>query len=122
VPDSRRLDGVRIVSGVAVARVNTRTPSRALQECACSGTGTAVSVPAGCRPTVASRSSAVREDAVWTPDGVDADHVEGRSIGGLGALVGGTTSPTITDEAYERLDALERDDESFTDTILRLTG
>lgn len=34
----------------------------------------------------------------------------------------GTTSLTITDDAYERLKAHKRDDESFTDTILRLTG
>lgn len=33
-----------------------------------------------------------------------------------------TKSLTITDEAYERLKAHKRDDESFTDTILRLTG
>lgn len=34
----------------------------------------------------------------------------------------GTTSLTITEEAYDRLKAHKRDDESFTDTILRLTG
>lgn len=34
----------------------------------------------------------------------------------------GTTSLTITDEAYERLKGCKREGESFTDTILRLTG
>lgn len=34
----------------------------------------------------------------------------------------GTKSLTITEDAYERLKAHKRDDESFTDTILRLTG
>lgn len=34
----------------------------------------------------------------------------------------GTKSLTITDEAYERLKERKRDDESFTDAILRLTG
>ena len=34
----------------------------------------------------------------------------------------GTKSLTITDEAYERLQEHKRDDESFTETILRLTG
>ena len=34
----------------------------------------------------------------------------------------GTKSLTITEDAYERLAAQKRDDESFTDTILRLTG
>ncbi|WP_435064169.1 antitoxin VapB family protein [Halobaculum sp. EA56] len=34
----------------------------------------------------------------------------------------GTKSLTITDEAYERLKADKREGESFTDTILRLTG
>lgn len=34
----------------------------------------------------------------------------------------GTKSLTITDEAYERLKEHKRDDESFTDAILRLTG
>jgi predicted CopG family antitoxin len=34
----------------------------------------------------------------------------------------GTKSLTITDEAYERLKEHKRDGESFTDTILRLTG
>ncbi|MCL9813565.1 antitoxin VapB family protein [Natranaeroarchaeum aerophilus] len=33
-----------------------------------------------------------------------------------------TKSLTITEEAYERLKAHKREDESFTDTILRLTG
>lgn len=33
----------------------------------------------------------------------------------------GTKSLTITEEAYERLRAKKREDESFTDTILRLT-
>jgi len=33
-----------------------------------------------------------------------------------------TKSLTITDEAYDRLKEHKRDDESFTDTILRLTG
>lgn len=33
----------------------------------------------------------------------------------------GTRSLTITDEAYERLEARKREGESFTDTILRLT-
>jgi len=33
----------------------------------------------------------------------------------------GTKSLTVTEEAYERLRALKREDESFTDTILRLT-
>jgi predicted CopG family antitoxin len=34
----------------------------------------------------------------------------------------GTKSLTITEEAYERLKEHKRDGESFTDTILRLTG
>ncbi len=34
----------------------------------------------------------------------------------------GTKSLTITEEAYDRLREHKRDDESFTDTILRLTG
>lgn len=34
----------------------------------------------------------------------------------------GTKSLTITDEAYERLRAYKRSDESFTEAILRLTG
>ncbi|WP_132057183.1 antitoxin VapB family protein [Halorussus amylolyticus] len=34
----------------------------------------------------------------------------------------GTKSLTITDEAYDRLKEHKQDDESFTDTILRLTG
>lgn len=34
----------------------------------------------------------------------------------------GTKSLTITEEAYERLKEHKREDESFTDTILRLTG
>lgn len=34
----------------------------------------------------------------------------------------GTKSLTITEEAYERLKAHKREGESFTDTILRLTG
>lgn len=34
----------------------------------------------------------------------------------------GTKSLTITEEAYDRLKAYQRDDESFTETILRLTG
>jgi predicted CopG family antitoxin len=34
----------------------------------------------------------------------------------------GTKSLTITEEAYERLKEHKRADESFTDTILRLTG
>jgi predicted CopG family antitoxin len=33
-----------------------------------------------------------------------------------------TKSLTITEEAYERLRAHKREDESFTDTILRLAG
>lgn len=33
----------------------------------------------------------------------------------------GTKSLTITEEAYDRLKAHKRADESFTDTILRLT-
>lgn len=33
-----------------------------------------------------------------------------------------TKSLTITEEAYERLKAHKRADESFTETILRLTG
>ena len=33
----------------------------------------------------------------------------------------GTRRLTITEEAYERLRALKRTDESFTDTVLRLT-
>ncbi|MFB6176070.1 MAG: antitoxin VapB family protein [Halobaculum sp.] len=33
-----------------------------------------------------------------------------------------TKTLTITEEAYERLRAHKRADESFTDTILRLTG
>lgn len=34
----------------------------------------------------------------------------------------GTKSLTITEEAYDRLREHKREDESFTDTILRLTG
>lgn len=34
----------------------------------------------------------------------------------------GTKSLTITEEAYERLREHKREEESFTDTILRLTG
>lgn len=34
----------------------------------------------------------------------------------------GTKSLTITEEAYEQLRAHKREGESFTDTILRLTG
>lgn len=34
----------------------------------------------------------------------------------------GTKSLTVTEEAYERLKAYKREDESFTDTILRITG
>lgn len=34
----------------------------------------------------------------------------------------GTKSLTITDEAYERLKEHKQNDESFTETILRLTG
>jgi len=34
----------------------------------------------------------------------------------------GTKSLTITEEAYERLKEHKREDESFTETILRLTG
>ncbi|WP_436907633.1 antitoxin VapB family protein [Halosimplex marinum] len=34
----------------------------------------------------------------------------------------GTKSLTITEEAYEQLKAHKREDESFTETILRLTG
>jgi predicted CopG family antitoxin len=34
----------------------------------------------------------------------------------------GTKSLTITDEAYERLKEHKREGESFTETILRLTG
>lgn len=34
----------------------------------------------------------------------------------------GTKSITVTEEAYERLRAHKREDESFTETILRLTG
>lgn len=34
----------------------------------------------------------------------------------------GTKSLTITDEAYDRLKEHKREDESFTDTVLRLTG
>jgi len=33
-----------------------------------------------------------------------------------------TKSITITEEAYERLKTHKRDDESFTETVLRLTG
>lgn len=33
-----------------------------------------------------------------------------------------TKSLTITEEAYERLREYKREDESFTDAILRLTG
>lgn len=33
----------------------------------------------------------------------------------------GTKSLTITEEAYDRLRAYKREDESFTETILRLT-
>ncbi len=33
-----------------------------------------------------------------------------------------TKTLTVTEEAYERLKAHKREDESFTDTILRLTG
>ena len=34
----------------------------------------------------------------------------------------GTKSLTITDEAYDRLKEYKKEGESFTDTILRLTG
>lgn len=34
----------------------------------------------------------------------------------------GTKSLTITEEAYDRLGEHKREDESFTETILRLTG
>ena len=34
----------------------------------------------------------------------------------------GTKSLTITDEAYDRLKEHKREGESFTDTIIRLTG
>lgn len=34
----------------------------------------------------------------------------------------GTKSLTITDEAYDRLKEHQREGESFTETILRLTG
>jgi len=34
----------------------------------------------------------------------------------------GTKSLTITEDAYERLKEHKREDESFTETILRLTG
>lgn len=34
----------------------------------------------------------------------------------------GTKSLTVTEEAYERLREHKREGESFTDTILRLTG
>lgn len=34
----------------------------------------------------------------------------------------GTKSLTITEEAYDRLKEHKREDESFTDAILRLTG
>lgn len=34
----------------------------------------------------------------------------------------GTKSLTITEEAYERLEEHKREGESFTETILRLTG
>jgi len=34
----------------------------------------------------------------------------------------GTKSLTVTDEAYDRLKEHKREGESFTDTILRLTG
>ena len=34
----------------------------------------------------------------------------------------GTKSLTITEEAYNRLKEHKREEESFTDTILRLTG
>lgn len=34
----------------------------------------------------------------------------------------GTKSLTITEEAYERLRAHKREGESFTETIIRLTG
>lgn len=34
----------------------------------------------------------------------------------------GTKSLTITEEAYDRLKAHKREGESFTDTVLRLTG
>jgi predicted CopG family antitoxin len=33
-----------------------------------------------------------------------------------------TKTLTVTEEAYERLKEHKRDDESFTETILRLTG
>lgn len=33
-----------------------------------------------------------------------------------------TKTITVTEDAYERLRAHKRDDESFTETILRLTG
>ena len=34
----------------------------------------------------------------------------------------GTKSLTITEEAYDRLRAFKKEDESFTEAILRLTG
>lgn len=34
----------------------------------------------------------------------------------------GTKTITVTEEAYERLRAMKRDDESFTDVLLRVTG
>lgn len=34
----------------------------------------------------------------------------------------GTKTITVTDEAYESLKQHKRDDESFTETILRITG
>ena len=33
-----------------------------------------------------------------------------------------TKTITLTDEAYERLREMKRDDESFTDVVLRVTG
>ena len=34
----------------------------------------------------------------------------------------GTTTISLRDEAYERLKAEKRDDESFSDVVIRLTG
>ncbi|WP_247729514.1 antitoxin VapB family protein [Halovivax limisalsi] len=34
----------------------------------------------------------------------------------------GTKTITVTEEAYESLEAHKRDDESFTEAILRITG
>ncbi|WP_336339239.1 antitoxin VapB family protein [Haloarcula brevis] len=33
-----------------------------------------------------------------------------------------TKTITVTEEAYERLREMKREDESFTDTLLRITG